>query len=319
MRALGDVFDPAAHPDVLVGLTEPDDAAVLDLGGGRALILTTDFFTPVVDEPYDFGAIAAANALSDVYAMGGEPVLALNLVAFPPQLSAATLAELLRGGAEVVRSAGAVIAGGHSIQDKEPKYGLCVVGFAETTRLLKKSGARPGDALYLTKALGTGTITTALKRGLASTEELAAAVASMKTLNRAASRAALAAGANAATDVTGFGFAGHALEMAEASGVRFRFDWDALPWLAGARRLAAEMVFPGGAFNNQEHFGGRVARTRVLTDGEAMLLFDPQTSGGLLVAVPPGREAEFTRSIETGGGTAWQVGEVVGGAGLEIR
>lgn len=319
MRALGDVFDPAAHPDVLVGLTEPDDAAVLDLGGGRALILTTDFFTPVVDEPYDFGAIAAANALSDVYAMGGEPVLALNLVAFPPQLSAATLAELLRGGAEVVRSAGAVIAGGHSIQDKEPKYGLCVVGFAETSRLLKKSGARPGDALHLTKALGTGTITTALKRGLASTEELAAAVASMKALNRAASRAALAAGAAAATDVTGFGLAGHALEMAEASGVRFRFDWDALPWLAGARRLAAEMVFPGGAWGNLEHFCGRVVRTRTLSEAEAMLLFDPQTSGGLLVAVPAGREAEFTSSLEAGGVQGWRVGEVAPGDGLEIR
>jgi selenide,water dikinase len=319
LRALGDVFDPAAHPDVLVGLTEPDDAAVLDLGGGRALILTTDFFTPVVDEPYDFGAIAAANALSDVYAMGGEPVLALNLVAFPPQLSAATLAELLRGGAEVVRSAGAVIAGGHSIQDKEPKYGLCVVGFAETSRLLKKSGARPGDALHLTKALGTGTITTALKRGLASTEELAAAVASMKALNRAASRAAIAAGAAAATDVTGFGLAGHALEMAEASGVRFRFDWDALPWLAGARRLAAEMVFPGGAWGNLEHFCGRVVRTRTLSEAEAMLLFDPQTSGGLLVAVPAGREAEFTSSLEAGGVQGWRVGEVAPGDGLDIR
>ncbi len=250
--------------------------------------------------------------------MGGTPVLALNLVAFPPQLSAATLAELLRGGAEVVRSAGAVIAGGHSIQDKEPKYGLCVVGFAETSRLLRKGGARPGDVLFLTKALGTGTITTALKRGLGAGEEVAAAVASMKALNRAASHAALAAGATAATDVTGFGLAGHALEMAEASEVRFRIEWDALPWLPGALRLAAEMVFPGGAFSNQEHFGGRVARTRALTDGETALLFDPQTSGGLLVSVPAGREADFTISLEAGGGAAWRVGEVVAGAGLEI-
>lgn len=292
---------------------------MLDLGGGRALIVTTDFFTPVVDEPYDFGAIAAANAMSDVWAMGGDPVLALNLVAFPPQLSAATLAELLRGGAEAVRSAGAVVAGGHSIQDKEPKYGLCVVGFAETSRLLKKGGARPGDALYLTKALGTGTITTALKRGLAAGDEVGAAVASMKALNRAASRAALASGAVAATDVTGFGLAGHALEMAEASGVRFRFEWDALPWLAGARRLAAEMVFPGGAFNNLEHFGGRVVRTRTLAEGETFLLFDPQTSGGLLVAVPAGREAELEGALEAGGGTAWRVGDVVEGGGLEVR
>lgn len=318
MRVLGDTFDPAAHPDVLVGLSEPDDAAVLDLGGGRALILTTDFFTPVVDEPYDFGAIAAANALSDVYAMGGEPVLALNLVSFPPQLSAATLAELLRGGAEVVRAAGAVIAGGHSIQDKEPKYGLCVVGFGETRRLLKKGGARPGDRIYLTKPLGTGTITTALKREIATDDELAAAVSSMKALNRAASRAALASGATAATDVTGFGLAGHALEMAEASGVRFRFEWEALPWLPGALRLAGDMVFPGGAYNNLEHFGARLVRSRTLADGEGMLLFDPQTSGGLLVAVPEGREAEFTAVLDRDGTTAWRVGRVEEGEGLEV-
>lgn len=318
MRALGDVFDRSAYPDVLVGLSEPDDAAVLDLGQGRALILTTDFFTPVVDEPYDFGAIAAANALSDVYAMGGDPVLALNLVAFPPQLSAATLAELLRGGAEVVRSAGAVIAGGHSIQDKEPKYGLCVVGFCETSRLLKKAGAQAGDALFLTKPLGTGTITTALKRGIASGNEVSVAVASMKRLNRAASRAALASGVKAATDVTGFGLLGHGLEMAEASGVRLRFEWNALPWLPGALRLAGEMVFPGGAFNNLEHFGGRLKRVRTLTDGEVMLLADPQTSGGLLVAVPAAGMAEFTGSIGRAGEEAWLVGEVVDGAGLDI-
>ena len=291
---------------------------MLDLGGGRALVVTTDFFTPVVDEPYDFGAIAAANALSDVWAMGADPALALNLVAFPPQLSAATLAEVLRGGAEVVRSAGAVIAGGHSIQDKEPKYGLCVVGFGETGRLLTKGGSRPGDILWLTKPLGTGTVTTALKRGIASEEEAAAAVASMKRLNRAAARAARAAGAKSATDVTGFGLAGHALEMAEASGVSFRFRWSALPFLPGAERLAAEMVFPGGAFNNLEHFGGRVARARALTDGEAMLLFDPQTSGGLLVAVPAGAEAAFEGALSAEGAAGWRVGEVVEGAGLDV-
>lgn len=280
--------------------------------------MTTDFFTPVVDEPYDFGAIAAANAMSDVWAMGGEPVLALNLVAFPPQLSAATLAEILRGGAEVVRSAGAVIAGGHSIQDKEPKYGLCVVGFARTARLLTKGGARPGDVLFLTKPLGTGTITTALKRGIAPEDEVAAAVASMKRLNRVASRAALAAGATAATDVTGFGLVGHALEMAEASRVRFRFEWDALPWLPGALRFAEDMVFPGGASTNLEHFGGRVVRPPALTEGEEMLLFDPQTSGGLLVAVPKARKQEFAALARRDGANAWRVGEVAEGEGLEV-
>lgn len=256
--------------------------------------------------------------MSDVWAMGGEPVLALNLVAFPPQLSAATLAELLRGGAETVRAAGAVIAGGHSIQDKEPKYGLCVVGFGETGRLLTKAGARPGDTLWLTKPLGTGTVTTALKRGLAAEGEVAAAVASMRSANRAGARAARAAGAKAATDVTGFGLLGHALEMAEASGVRFRFEWEALPFLPGAARLAADMVFPGGAFGNLEHFGSRLTRSRPLTDAEAMLLADPQTSGGLLVAVPAGGGDPFRASIEREGAQAWRVGEVVEGAGFEI-
>ena len=272
-----------------------------------------------MDEPYDFGAIAAANAMSDVWAMGGEPVLALNLVAFPPQLSAATLAELLRGGADVVRSAGAVIAGGHSIQDREPKYGLCVVGFGETGRLLTKGGARPGDSLWLTKPLGKGAVTTALKRGLATEEEVAAAVASLTTLTRGAARAARAAGAKAATDVTGFGLLGHALEMAEASGVRFCFDWDALPFLPGAARLAAEMVFPGGAFGNLEHFGARLARSRPLTDAEAMLLADPQTSGGLLVAVPEAGEGTFLSTLEREGGRAWRIGDVGPGSGIEIR
>ena len=256
--------------------------------------------------------------MSDVWAMGGEPVLALNLVAFPPQLSAATLAELLRGGAETVRTAGAVIAGGHSIQDKEPKYGLCVVGFGETGRLLTKGGARPGDALWLSKPLGAGAVTTGLKRGLATEEEVAAAVASMKGLNRAASRAALDAGARAATDVTGFGLLGHALEMAEASGVRLRLEWNALPWLPGARRLAQEMVFPGGAFSNLEHFGPRLVRTRPLADDEAMLLADPQTSGGLLAAIPGGREAELLAALGRLGGSAVRVGRVVAGEGVEI-
>ena len=311
-------MDEAAHPEVLVGLGAPDDAAVLDLGGGRALVLTTDFFTPVVDEPYDFGAIAAANSMSDVWAMGGEPVLALNLVAFPPQLSAETLAEVLRGGAQTVRAAGAVIAGGHSIQDKEPKYGLCVVGFADPRRLLTKGGARPGDALHLTKPLGTGTVTTALKRGIAEPEEVAAAVASMKALNRAASRAAIAAGATGATDITGYGLVGHAAEMAAAAGVSLRLEWEALPFLPGARRLAEELVFPGGAFANREHFGGEVRRDRALSDGEALLLFDPQTSGGLLVAVPAGREGEFLSRLEREGGRSWRVGHVREGEGIEV-
>jgi selenide, water dikinase len=301
-----------------VGIGEPDDAAAWKLDDGRALIQTTDFFTPVVDDPHDFGAIAAANALSDVYAMGGEPFLALNLVAFPPTVSAATLAEILRGGAEVVREAGAVIAGGHSIQDKEPKYGLVVTGFAPADRLLTKGGARPGDRLYLTKPLGTGTITTALKRGVATEAELGTAVASMRTLNRAASRAALAAGARGATDITGFGLAGHLAEMAAASGVSLRLRWKALPWLDGAMRHGAALVFPGGAFNNEEFFGPNVVFRLPLEKWERTLLFDPQTSGGLVVAVPPGAEGLFTGAIAREGGTAWEIGDVAEGSGVAI-
>ena len=288
------------------------------LEDGRALIQTTDFFTPVVDEPYDFGAIAAANALSDIYAMGGEPFLALNLVAFPPNLSAATLAEILRGGAEVVRSAGAVIAGGHSIQDKEPKYGLVVTGFAPADRLLTKGGARAGDLLFLTKPLGTGTITTALKRGIAAEDDVSKAVTWMRALNRPGSRAALAAGSRSATDITGFGLVGHVSEMALASKTCFRLRWEALPWLDGARNLAADLVFPGGAFNNDDYFGSHLTIRPPLEKWERTLLFDPQTSGGLLVAVPRGAAAAFTATIATEGGSAWEVGEVVEGRGVEL-
>ena len=297
----------------------PDDAAVFRLNDQQALIQTVDFFTPIVDTPYEYGAIAAANALSDVYAMGGEVLFALNIAAFPPDLPAGMLADILRGGADVVRSVGAAIAGGHTIQDKEPKYGLAVTGIVHPDRILTKGGAQPGDVLLLTKPLGTGTITTALKRGQVDAAHLDAAIASMTRLNRVASQAAQrASGARAATDITGFGLIGHALEMAEASGARFRLRFDDLPWLPGALGYAEAWVFPGGAHNNHAFYNRRVAYTRAVADWQETLLHDPQTSGGLLVAVPADQSGVFLGFCAERGQPAWVIGDVVEGAGIEI-
>lgn len=280
--------------------------------------MTTDFFTPIVDTPYEYGAIAAANAMSDVYAMGGEVLFALNIAAFPPDLPADLLADILRGGADVVRSVGAAIAGGHTIQDKEPKYGLAVTGMVHPQHILIKGGARPGDGLVLTKPLGTGTITTALKRGVVAQAHLDAAVASMTRLNRVAAQAAQATGVRGATDITGFGLIGHGCEMAQASGARFRFRFDALPWLPGALDYAQAWVFPGGAHNNQAFYDGLVTYSRALADWQRLLLHDPQTSGGLLVAVPEGRIDAFLAFCRDRDQSGWLIGEVLEGAGIEI-
>ena len=244
MRPLIATFTQADFPQVLVGLAQPDDAAVYQVDDGRAIISTADFFPPVVDDPYDFGAIAAANALSDVYAMGGKPLMAINLLAWPDELDKDILAEILRGGAEKAREAGAVIAGGHSISDAEPKYGLAVTGEVGLQSIIRKSGARPGDKLILTKALGTGVVTTALKQDRADSETVAAAVRSMSRLNRVAAELAASCGVGAMTDITGFGLAGHALEMARLSEVDFAIDLARLQFLPGAVDFAKQGVFP---------------------------------------------------------------------------
>jgi selenide, water dikinase len=295
-----------------------DDAAVYRLNDDQALVQTTDFFTPIVDTPYEYGAIAAANAMSDIYAMGGEVLFALNIAAFPPNLPAEILGEILRGGAEMVRSAGAAIAGGHTIQDKEPKYGLAVTGMVHPDHILTKGGARPGDRLILTKPLGVGTITTAIKRGVVEQAHLAEAIASMMRLNRVASQAALANGVRAATDITGFGLIGHASEMSGAGGVRFRIRFDALPWLSGAWQYGEEWIFAGGAHNNQAFYDSLVTYTRPVADWQAMLLHDPQTSGGLLLAVPNERAGSFVRFCAERDQPAWIIGDVIEGQGIEI-
>ena len=299
-------------------MDSPDDAAVWRLDDSRALVITTDFFTPVVDDAYDYGAIAAANSLSDVYAMGGRPFLALNVAALPPDLPGELSAEIIRGAAEKAREAGVVIAGGHTVQDKEPKFGLVAIGLVDPARIMTKSGARPGDRLVLTKPLGFGVTTTALKRETAAPEDVAEAVGWMKRLNAAAAEIAAHYGVRAATDITGFALLGHAVEMAGASGVRLRFSFARIPFLSCARKYAGQWAFPGGAADNALYFSARVRFDPALTETEQMLLFDPQTSGGLLLAVPAGRLEEFLARAAAENQPAWVVGEVLDGTGVEV-
>ena len=280
--------------------------------------MTIDFFTPVVDDPYDYGAIAAANSLSDVYAMGGMPFMALNVAALPPDLPEEISREILRGGAEKAFEAGVVVAGGHTIQDKEPKFGLVALGMARSESLMTKAAVRPGDRLVLTKPLGFGVLTTALKQEKASPEEVAEVVSWMSTLNRNASRLAIELGIKAATDITGFGLIGHAIEMAQASGVKFEIQFDQTPILESAQNHARERVFAGGAFDNQSYFGKDVTFTCQLEEHQQLLLFDPQTSGGLLLAVPPEKLAEFEGQAQEIQQPYWIIGKVYKGEGLEI-
>ncbi len=279
--------------------------------------MTTDFFAPLVDDPYAYGAIAAANAMSDVYAMGGEVVLALNIAGFPEDLPAETVAAILRGGADKVGEAGGIVAGGHTIIDVEPKFGLCVLGLVHPHQVLRKAGARPGDAIFLTKALGTGIITTAAKQDEAAPEHLDAAIESMVRLNRHASHLARETGAHALTDVTGYSLVGHGYEMAAASGVALRFEASRLPLLPGALEYAARSIVTGGAARNRAYLEGRV---RLAGTSAAMehLLFDPQTSGGLLFAVADNRATKVESLFAASREPLWWVGEVVNGEGVEV-
>ena len=318
LRPLQGIFNAADYPNLLVGLGEPDDAAVWQLDDERALVATTDFFTPVVDDAYDFGAIAAANALSDVYAMGGKPFLALNIAALPPDLPTEVTTEILRGGAEIARKAGVVIAGGHTVQDKEPKYGLVVLGFVEPRHMLTKRGLQVGDILVLTKPLGFGTTTTALKREQALASDVAEAVKWMKKLNKVASELALEFSLRGGTDVTGFSLLGHACEMTEASGVRIRFNYNKIPFISGARRYAEQFIFPGGTYDNRLYFGSSVHFDPTLDEPSQLLLFDSQTSGGLLLAVNPAKLEPLLTRAEQMEQSVWVIGEVVRGKGIEV-
>jgi len=315
LRPLQGMFAAADYPDLLQGLAEPDDAAVWRLDGSRALVLTSDFFPPVVDDPYYFGQIAASNALSDLYAMGAKPFVAINLVGFPNDLDGAILSEILRGGAEKVREAGAVIAGGHTTVDKEPKYGLAVIGMVHPERVLTKGGAKPGDSIYLTKPLGTGLVTTAQKRDAVDATDLRAAVESMTRLHGGATAILERheGAVHAATDITGFGLAGHGHEVAEQSRLSLRLVWDRLPLLPGAERYAKEGMVPGGARRNREYYEKWSRSSRELEEWQIAVLYDPQTAGGLFLAVDPGETKALERAFDDANEPLHRIGEAVPG------
>lgn len=319
LRPVKNVFQGQTFPDLLVGLDDPDDAAVWRLDQDRALVVTTDFFTPVVDDPYEYGAIAAANSLSDVYAMGGQPFLALNILALPPKLPPGIGAEILRGGAEVAMQAGIVLAGGHTIQDEEPKYGLVVLGFVHPERIISKRGARPGDVLMLTKPLGFGVTTTALKQQKAAPEDVAEVVGWMKRLNQTAASLARELGVRGGTDITGFSLLGHAAEMAQASNVALEFYFDRIPLVSGAQKYAQAWTFPGGASDNRAYFIDQVQFIGDWEEWEQMLLFDPQTSGGLLLCLAQEQVDSFLKKAQDHDLAAWEVGRVVDGEGIVVH
>lgn len=289
---------PYADPAVLVDAGTSDDAAVYQIDDNRALVATVDFFTSIVDDPYDFGRIAAANALSDIYAMGARPRFALSLVGFPRDLlGRGILEEIVRGGGDIALEAGIAVIGGHSIDDAEPKFGMCVIGEADPARITRNSGARAGDALVLTKPLGTGVIATGIKRGIAGEDAVRDAVASMTTLNRGAAEAMLRVGVSAATDITGFGLLVHLRHMLRASGVSATIDAGAVPLLPDTAELAAAGCISGGTRRNLEDVTGDVTWDPALTELQRLLLCDAQTSGGLLIAVPAERTARLLEEL----------------------
>ena len=304
-----------AHPDLLVGLGAADDAAVWRLGPDLAIVETVDFFPPVVDDPWTWGAVAAANAMSDVYAMGGEVLFALAVAGFPREFSKAIIAEVFRGGSEKVAEAGGVIAGGHTLVEPEPKYGLCVTGRVHPDRIFIKGGLAPGERVFLSKPLGTGVIATAAKDGVAPAAVLAGAVKSMLRLNRGAADIARALGVRGATDVTGFGLLGHAGEMVEASGAGLELAASALPLLPGARALAEAGHWSGGMKRNRRHvdavFGPRLTIDPAVPGFLASLLSEAETSGGLLFSVAPDRAGGVVADFRRRGEECWEIGSVL--------
>ena len=309
--------------NLLVGLGAADDAAVYRLAPDLAVVETVDFFPPVVDDPWTWGAIAAVNAMSDVYAMGGEVLFALAVAGFPRDFDKAIITEVFRGGADKVTEAGGVVAGGHTVVDAEPKYGLCVTGRVHPERVLIKGGLRPGDRVFLSKPLGTGVITTAAKDGKATPEVLDGAVKSMLRLNRVAARVALEHGATGATDITGFGLLGHALEMISASGVGLTLTASRLPLLPGALALAEAGNFSGGMKRNRRHldhvFGARLQIQPDVSKTLAALLSEAETSGGLLFSIAPERAGGVLAAFRAAGEECWEIGEVVAEPDIRVR
>jgi len=336
VRQLAGLFPATEYPDVLVGLGDPDDAAVVRIDPQRALVSTTDFFTPIVDDPWSYGAIAAANAMSDVFAMGGEVLFVLNIAGFPKQVSPAQIAQIFAGGAAKVREAGAVVAGGHTITSPEPFYGLAVTGSVHPDQVLRKGGAEPGDQLYLTKPLGTGVITTAAKQSGAGwtrwltrlrrrgpaleRSDLDAAIVSMLNLNQSAARAARNANVRSATDITGFGLLGHASEMlvANQAAVSFQIETAQVPVLPGVWQSLKAGSLTRGSTRNPAHFGQHVRFAPSLSPAWRTLLWESETSGGLLLAVPKATQATFEESCAAQKQPAWRIGQVVPGEGIQV-
>jgi selenide,water dikinase len=315
LRPLQEIFPSGARRDLLVGLEHPDDAAVWRISPDRAVVFTADFFTPIVDTPYEFGAIAAANAVSDVYAMGGEPVLALNLCAFPSDLPTETIREIIRGGAEKIREAGCILVGGHSIRDAELKFGMAVVGFADPERIMTKNRARVGDRVFLTKPLGSGVVSTALQRQKAKPQHVKEAMHWMMELNNAFLPLIRALPVTAGTDVTGFGLIGHASEIAQQSSVRIRIIFSSLPFFSGARGYSRMGMISGGTRKNKDYFSARTVISRKLSEPDQMLTFDAQTSGGLLLCVAKDRMDGFNKMRKRVKHPIWEIGAVIEGDG----
>ncbi len=301
-----------AHPNLLVGFNKADDAGVYKISETQAIVQTVDFFPPIVDDGYNFGRIAAANALSDIYAMGGTPITALSIVGFPSNLPAWVLTDILRGGNEKIEEAGAIIVGGHSVKDKELKYGLAVTGLIDPNRVITNSSAKPGDCLYLTKRLGTGLITTGIKRDAVSEELTKQVIDQMAQLNREPAELMIKHEASSATDITGYGLMGHAYEMAAGSGVTIRLNSSDVPLLPQALELAAAGMIPGGAVANREFLNMKyIVEAKNLDKNLEHVLFDPQTSGGLFIAMPKERCGAFEADANQLNIEIWKVGEVV--------
>jgi selenide, water dikinase len=316
-------LDLGTHPDLLVGINTGDDAGVFRLRDDLAIVNTVDFFTPVVDDPYTYGQIAAANALSDVYAMGGQPTTALNIVCWPQSgLPGEMLGAILRGGADKAREAGVVIVGGHSVADDEVKFGMAVTGVIDPRRIIRNVGARAGEVLLLSKPLGTGILMTALKRDRLPEEYYLAAVRAMAELNAGTAAAMLKYDVHAATDVTGFGLAGHAYKLADGSAVSLTIEESDLPLLPGAIELARDGMIPGGGHRNREFYSRFVRIADEVADEMAELVFDPQTSGGLLIALPEADATALLRELHQQGNTdAAEIGRVTarGEFAIEVR
>tara|TARA_B100001123_G_C15122963_1_gene952139 strand:+ start:134 stop:1078 length:945 start_codon:yes stop_codon:yes gene_type:complete len=303
-----------SHPDLLVGTEHGDDAAVYRIDDKTAIIVTVDFFTPITDDPYEFGSVAAANSLSDVYAMGGKPLVALNVVGFPANLAVEMLGDVLKGGYDKATEAGCLIVGGHTVDDAEPKYGLSVVGLVEPGKEVSNAGALPGDVLVLTKPIGTGIVTTGCKQGITPDPVLKTAVATMATLNKGASEAMMRVGVNACTDITGFGFMGHLKGLVRGSNAGAQVRVSAMPVLPGVWDLLENGAVPGGTFRNMSSVADSTDWDDSLTEEQRLLMCDAQTSGGLLISVPGAKLDQLISELETSGvETRAVVGEVTSG------